>query len=284
MSPRKFHDIESLLEEVVTLPSMPDTVAKVMWMLDNSDCALADVADVIALDPSITVKTLRLVNSAFYGLGTQVTTVRRAVALLGGKVIRNLVLSATIFNGLQGHPGIFIRHSIAVGVAMRSLAEIGPLKSVVESPDEAFVYGLIHDIGKTLFSTFLAEEYREVEYLAIIRKMPWRHAERQVIGVDHAAIGSALARHWKLSPVFADVIGGHHELEKCPAQYRVIAANLGVSDFIANKSGLSAYRNPVLEMPDSTWTTAGLDSATLPRVLDHFFGMAPEVDALLRSF
>ncbi len=284
MTPRKFHDIESLLEEVVTLPSMPDTVAKVMWMLDNPECALADVADVIALDPSITVKTLRLVNSAFYGLGTQVTTVRRAVALLGGKVIRNLVLSATIFNSLQEHPGSFIRHSIAVGVAMRSLATVGPLKNIVESPEEAFVYGLIHDIGKTLFSTFLAEEYREVEYFAIIRKMPWRDAEREVLGIDHAAMGGALARHWKLNPVFADVISGHHDLEQCPSQHQIIAANLCVADFIANKSGLSAYRNPVLEMPESIWPTAGLDSTTLPPILEHFFNMTPEVDLLVRSF
>ncbi len=283
MNTRRHYDIDSILEEVVTLPSMPDTVARMMRILDAPDCSLAEVAEVAALDPSITVKILRLVNSAFYGLGCPVSTVHHAVSLLGVKVIRNLVLSATLFNSLQGHPLALVKHCIGVGLAMRLLAARVPLKGLVGSQDEAFVYGLIHDIGKTMFAAYLPEEYEEVGRRAGAEGIPWQEAEREVLGVDHAEMGAALAKHWKLNSTVVEVIASHHAVEQCSANRQCIAASLAAADFMTNASGLSAHPQPVLVLEASVWSHAGISSPMLPGIMEAFFGMTHEIDALLEG-
>jgi putative nucleotidyltransferase with HDIG domain len=276
-------NIDYLLEEVVTLPSLPDTVMRVTSMADDPDCPLSDVASAISADPSLSLKTLRLVNSAYYGLGQRIGTVEHAVVLLGIKVIKNLALTATVFETLQVSTSSFLRHSITCGVAMRAFAETGKtgLSPTVEG-DEAFVFGLLHDVGKVILEEYCKKQWADVAPEVKERRIPWHVAEREIIGVDHAEMGARLAEKWRLSPRLVDAIGGHHDLDRCAsAENRPFAACVSVADHLCAASGAPAYRDPVYDFPDAMYETAGIGHANLPAVAEHFFRNYHIVDELL---
>lgn len=276
-------NIEYLLEEVVTLPSLPDTVMRVTTMVDDPDCRLSDVAATISADPSLSLKTLRLVNSAYYGLGQQITTVEHAVVLLGIKVIKNLAITATVFETLQVSTASFLRHSIACGVAMKAFVESGKagLSPAVEA-DEAFVFGLLHDVGKVVLDEYCKPQVAQVPVAVKERRIPWHVAEREIIGVDHAEMGARLAEKWRLAPKLIDAIAGHHDLERCAnVDNRPSAACVAIADYVCSASGVPAYRDPVYELGDDVWAAAGIDRANLPVVADHFFRSYHGVEELL---
>lgn len=274
------YDIDTLLDEVVTLPSMPDVVQHLLALLEDPNCSLGEVARTISTDPSIALKTLRLVNSAYYGLGQQVTTVEHAVVLLGVKVIKNLALTATVFDTIGDCADVFLRHCVGCGVAMKALYQTTPLSGLVDSAEEVFVLGLLHDIGKVIFSEYLPEGMDEVEQRVASTNMPWYQAERAVIGVDHATLGGRLAHQWRLPNRIVYSISGHHDPDASPEEHRALASYLALANYICNASGLVSYDQAVRQLPPSVWKHTGLDSAGLTRSLDAFFVAVPAVSEL----
>lgn len=275
------HDIDDILAEIVTLPSLPGTITRVREMLDDPDCSLHQVGEVISTDPGIALKTLRLVNSAQYGTRNPVSSVEQAVALLGAKVVRNLVLSAAIFDQLRGGTDQFLRHSIACGLAMEMLAGASP--GVALDPDEAFVYGVLHDIGVVVFQEFMPDRHLAATTLAERKGIPLFQAEREVIGVDHAALGARLARHWRLPQELVDAVAGHHDLERASAPNRELAALLGLADFIVNVSGITSGLCVPPPLAAGAEETIRIPRPEVPAVIDSFFMALPNVDELVAA-
>ena len=278
------YDIEGLLEEVVTLPSLPDTVAGIMRLVNDPDCELSAVAKAISADPPLAIKTLRLVNAAYYGLRQKVVTIEHAVALLGIKVIKNLVFTATVFDIMKGEVDVFFRHSVSCGVVSQVFATASGAVIAIDSVEEAFLYGLLHDIGKVVFEEFLPEETAQVAQASAARQIPWHQAEREIIGIDHAELGARLAQNWKLPQGFVDAIAGHHDLKQCQdPQYHPLAALVGTADYVCGRCGLGAQEAPVLDTPEAMWELSGLVKADLPAVMNKVFEKLPSVDELMTS-
>lgn len=278
------YDIDTLLEEVVSLPSLPGTVAHIMRLVEDPACSLAEVSKAISTDPPLALKTLRLVNTAYYGLRQKITTIEHAVVLLGVKVIRNLVFSATVFDVMkQGMERVF-RHSVSCGMATRAVLASCGKGMPVESAEEGFVYGLLHDIGKVILEGFVPSAYESVRERVLTQHVPWYVAERDVIGIDHAQLGGRLAEKWKLPPPFGEVVAGHHELIRCTTpEAKALAAALAIADLICCRAGLTAEDGAIVIVPNDTWTTAGLTSTLVPRVIDEFVESLPAVEDLMRN-
>jgi len=275
------YDIDTLIDEVVTLPSMPDAVARITELINDPECSLSDVGRVVSTDPAIAFKMLRLVNSAYYGMQQEVTSVDHAVVLLGAKVIKNLVLSATIFETIGSGAERFLRHCVACGVAMKALAAQGPLAEHLGSPDEAFIYGLIHDIGKVFLEEYMPDEFEDVGTLAQEKSLTSRDAERRVIGVDHAALGARLAEKWRLSRPIIQAIGGHHDLDACEEEFRPLAATLSIADYLVSMCGMEAHGGVVCQISDDMWQAAELSGASLVAAVNRFLDALPQVDELM---
>jgi len=274
-------DIETLLDEVVTLPSLPDSVVRMTEMLDDPNCDMKSVASVISSDPAIAIKTLRLVNSAYYGLGQEVTSVDHATVLLGAKVLKNLAMTATAFECMKSSAGQFLTHSVACGFAMKSIVLSGCAKGFVGTEDEAFTYGLIHDIGKIILEEYLPGEYAEVGALVEAEHIPWFEAEQRVIGVDHAELGSRLAQKWKLTPAVVHAIRGHHELDACPEEHRMLAANLAVANRLSSLSGYRSHPDNYGGVPAGAYALAGIGVESLPKLAEQYFNMHDSIEELL---
>lgn len=275
-------DIDYLLEEVVTLPSLPTTVTQITELVSDPNCSLAMVAKAVSSDPAIALKTLRLVNSAFYGLRQQVATVEHAVVLLGMKVIKNLVFTATVFDTLKTGVDTLLRHSVSTGVAMRVLIGYGK-NFPPGSSEEAFVYGLLHDVGIILMEQFLPREHALVSAACAARKIPRFEAEREIIGADHAMIGMRLAHKWRLPENIVNVIGGHHDLSQCPDPAMIpLAATLSISDYICTSCAMPSLPESVTRVDPAMWSAAGLSSEDVPEVLQAFFDSYPNIEELVK--
>lgn len=277
------HDIDEILDEVVTLPSLPSTVARITELVNDPDCPLSEIAKAISVDPSISLKSLRLVNSAYYGLREKVSSVDHAVVLLGMKVVKNLVFTATVFDSLRSEDEALMRHSIGCGVIMRTLAqsEAGRKVHAVET-DEAFVYGLLHDVGKIIFEQFMSKEYALVLEACAGRRIPWAQGEIEIIGVDHAEMGARLAEKWKLTDELTNAIAGHHDLAKCPnPEFKGIAALLAVADYICYAAGFPGHVDVAPEVSPEVWEVTGFTSRNIEPILDSFFKSTGDIDELL---
>lgn len=275
------HNIDSLLEEIVTLPSLPSTVNRITQLVNAPDSSLSDVAKAILTDPALAIKTLRLVNSAYYGLASKVTSVDHAVALLGMKVIKNLVFTATVFDTFNKGTDALLRHSVSCGVAMRVLITES-VEHVETDPEEAFVFGLLHDVGKLIFEQFLSKDVQSAALLSRSKNIPIFEAEREVIGLDHAELGSRLAQHWGLSPELVAAIAAHHNLRLCTDQsQRSLTATLSIADFICNASGIVSAPGSVLYIPPDMWDASGISPSAYPRLLDAFYSALDLVDELM---
>ena len=196
-----------------TLPPLPFVVRKIIEIIDREDVIAKDIAEIISLDYSLTARILRLVNSALYALASPVTSIQHAVTLLGFTEVRNLALGLKFVEafppdeqiGLDRHR--FWEHSIATALSSRHMtAFTGGI-----SPEEAFLGGLLHDIGKIILDSYFKGEWREVERRCREDKVSPLVAEAKIFGVSHMEVGSWLAEHWKLPPIYQLAIRRHHD-------------------------------------------------------------------------
>lgn len=270
-------EVEHLLDEIVTLPSLPRNIDHITRLVNDPEAPLSELAMAIAVDPAFAIKTLRLVNSAYYGTRQEVSSVELAVTLLGVKVIRNLVLTAVACETLRGADRL-LRHSVGCGLAMQVLAERqGPA-----DPDEAFTYGLLHDIGKVVFETFVPEEGEKAVALSRSRGIPLHEAEKEVVGIDHAEIGAMLAARWKLPQQLTDSIAGHHRVAACAQPgVRRMTGLLAVADSICTACDLHAGPQSGSDLTDAEWAATQLGKRDLLPVLDRFFSLLPVLDELV---
>ncbi len=280
----KHHDIDSLLDDVITLPSLPDSVERLTQLIDSPDCPLSEVARVISSDPALAIKTLRLINSAYYGLSNPVTTIEHAVVLLGAKVIKNLALTATVFDSMSKTAGAFLAHCVGCGVAMGVYSRSGAAGRMIASGDEAFLFGLLHDIGRVIFVETMPREYAEVVNAARNSSTPLCQIERELIGADHAELGGRLAERWRLNPPMIDAIAGHHDPMKVGENFRSIAATLGLADYTAYESGMPSFEGIIATAPPELWNIAEVNPAHLPEILDNYFELFPSIQEFSQLF
>lgn len=184
--------------------------------LDNPDTTFDELAAVIKTDPAMSARLLKIVNSAFYGLGEKVDTLTHALSIVGTEQLTDLALAAIVTSKFQGIPRDLINmetfwmHSIGCGIAARRIARQVP---GVES-EKMYLGGMLHDIGSLIFF----KESPEVAKKILLRcKESGEHlfkVEKEVLGYDHAEVGALLLTEWKLSEQLVEMVRYHHQPSK----------------------------------------------------------------------
>ncbi len=203
------------IERVVrNLPTLPTAVARVVEEADRQDPSAARMEGYIQRDPALTAQILRVVNSAYYGLSGQVSSVGQAIVILGMQQVRNLALSVGAIGTLAGRsPGEietarrFWRHAAAVTAGIREISDRVPMPAA--EADALRIAGLIHDLGRLCVMCSFQELYETVLACAEEEKVPVEVAEARVMGLTHAEVGRQIAEHWKLPPLLVELIGRH---------------------------------------------------------------------------
>ncbi len=204
-------DIERFIKR---MPSLSTTVGKVMEICSRTDASPNELNKVISLDPVLTGQVLRLINSAYYSLVNKVTSLTRAITMLGMNTVKNMALSTAIIKSVSGAKKSkalpttkFWAHSIGAGVSAKLLGEVKGLP--VMEREELFLAGLLHDLGKVPFG----DEYIDVLNRAKNEQLPLRDVELDLMGIDHQEVGLMIAEKWKLNQVITSCIGSHHDID-----------------------------------------------------------------------
>lgn len=195
------------------MPSLSTTVGKVMEICSRTDASPNELNKVISLDPVLTGQVLKLINSAYYSLVNKVTSLTRAITMLGMNTVKNMALSTAIIRSVAGSKkskalptSKFWAHSIGAGVSAKLLGELKGIP--VLEREELFLAGLLHDLGKVPFG----DEYIEVLNKARSGQLPLRDVELDIMGIDHQEVGLMIAEKWKLNQVISTCIGSHHNI------------------------------------------------------------------------
>jgi putative nucleotidyltransferase with HDIG domain len=203
---------------LTTLPTLPEIAVRCMRMVNDPRSAAQEVAAIIGQDISLSSKVLRLANSAFYGMPGKISSVDRAIVLLGFKTITTIVLSVTVFDLFPENKmsrrlfdrKAFWLHSLSCALIAKYLAARVKRRFLVD-PEEAFCSGLLHDIGKVVLEQYLHEKFHAALKAARAEKIPLYQAEVSTLGFSHADVAAWLTDGWGLPAAIAQPLACHHE-------------------------------------------------------------------------
>ncbi len=234
-----------LTTAVERMPAFPKSVQSVLELTRNINCLAKDLVGVIEKDPVMTMKILRVINSAYYGLPNKITSVGQSVVYLGINTIKNLALSFAAvgilprFNTTGFDIQKYLLHSLTVAAVARILCE--KYARGEADPMDCYIAGLLHDFGKVVFAQFLAVEFMKSLAIATDSGQPLYLAEREVIGADHAYVGALLAKKWQFAEPLVECIRDHHEEA---AQPGAMLDCLRMADMIGRKLAFGDAGNP----------------------------------------
>lgn len=275
------------INEFENLPVLPTIVEKVMEMIENENTSANDISNLIKNEQALVLKIMQTANSAFYGFPRQISSLHRAITIIGFNGILNLILGFSISNtfkhwnlSLEDVEKFWIHSASTAGIA-KIIARIS--KKVL--PDEAFIIGLSHDIGKMILKSNFKKEYEEIIILQKKESLPINIAEKKIIGLDHAEIGSILAKKWNLPKRIVDSIALHHSQSGIPHRFDnviAMASIIHIADKIANLKGLICPSNELVSIFNSTYTlNIGLSFSNYEKIISN---IDTEIDNIINIF
>ncbi len=268
------HVIKLALSRIGDIATLPEVTAKIISVVDDPKSTARDLHNIIKNDPALATKILKVVNSAFYGLPGQISEIDRAIVLLGLSAVKNIAISASIarlFSAEKISDAFSARdiwkHSVAVAVATRQFCTHTGKKAFAE---EAFLAGLIHDLGLLVERQAFPDQLTQVIKEATKGERPFRDIETEIIGTDHQALGAALAAKWKFPRGLQTVVGYHHKVDNLSDDQRVLPTMVYAADVMCchEKIGfyLTAQGQP---LEDTLLETIDLNEETFHQVREE---------------
>lgn len=263
--------LQRRIKRTIDLPTLPVIYQRVKDLVDNPQTSASDLGEVITQDQVLTTKLLRLVNSSFYGFPQRITTVNRAIAIIGFRALKAMVLATSIVRAfsLDGDDGFqgegFWQHSIGCAVGSKIIGKY----IRYEGTDELFVAGLIHDIGKLVEYVSFGSELKRALQAAEGKGIFLREAERGILGMDHAQIGSIFVRRWRLPPQLVEPVTYHHTPQEAKGFLREVGV-VHLSDILIKALGLGwtgDYKVPPLDL--RVWENLGLAKTAIGPIMEE---------------
>lgn len=206
--------LDRVVESVDDIPPMPIVANKATSIIDNPNSNIRDLASAISLDPSLASRVMRIANSAYYGVPRKVTSLQGAIVRVGFDVIKSIVFLVSAYGLLQkplrGYglaSGELWNHSVTCAIAARLLAQL----KGYEYPEETYICGLLHDVGKIALDPFLPEGFAGSFQEALSQGRHPVEIEAASLGFDHAILGGMVAEKWLLPSQVVEAIRCHHQ-------------------------------------------------------------------------
>ncbi len=239
--------VADALQRIKSLATLPAVAMEILDLVNDPDATADDFNLAISKDPTLVTQVLKVVNSSFYGMPRQVDTIQQAVVILGLSAIRNIAIASSVnklFLQAPQHmrfdPAELWQHTSAVAAAARDLAA----RTKLVSPEEAFLAGMLHDVGVIVeFQLFGSEFVDLVDSFTCDLDVTFRNAERSVLGATHEHFGAGLCRRWNLPDVFELVAGHHHEPLLVDEEKRTLPLIVHVADILAARLEIGFSRS-----------------------------------------
>ena len=232
--------IEELKDSISsTIPTSASVVGEVIKTIYDESSSAVDLSAIIERDPPLTAYIIKIANSAYYGATTQITSIRRAVIILGFDPIKELVTTVTTVrylfsskNPTKVDRGGLWLHSAGVGKAAQLISQ----KLNIERPNIVYTVGLLHDIGKILLALMFPSHYSRVVEYAKEMKCPIILAEQKVLNTDHCMIGEMLCDIWRLPEEITSTVFYHHDPTVNPEGDTLLTRLVNLGDYMCRKA------------------------------------------------
>ena len=261
-------DLARIVGKVEALPTLPTVVARINQLIDDPNASAGDINEVISHDLALSAKILKLVNSAFYGFPRRISSMTHAVVILGFNSVRNIALTAFVFDAFDtgalpfGHRNFWV-HSVGVGVA----ADVLAVRAGLPANDDAFVAGLLHDVGKLVMHQHLRVEFGRILDRVAREDVTFLEAEGAELEFSHAEIGGLLMETWKLPEQLVAALRFHHSPSAAPEEHRQITAVVHLADIFTRALLIGSggdHKIPTVSGP--AWEALKLSDSDLPGI------------------
>ncbi len=215
----QFAKIETVIGDLDKLPTLPGIAIEILRTVRDADAGVKEIGDIIAKDLSLSTEILKTVNSSYYGLQGKVASIPHAVGLLGATTVKNLALGFSLLranryqNAEHFDCALFWKGSLIGAVAAQELAR----DLLPELAEEAFIIGLLQDIGTLALLKCMPDQFRLVLKEVQTTECPFHEAEVQILGFTHMEFGAYLIKTWGLPELVYEPIGYHHHADRLPS-------------------------------------------------------------------
>lgn len=267
-------ELETMIMNASDLPTMPLVATKVMQLIDNDRVSSEEIAKVVASDPGVAARVLKISNSAFYGCQRQIQTLSHAIMVLGFSTLKSLVVAASmkhVYRPFGLTEKMLWEHSFGAGLAARILARV----TGMVNEEEAFLGGLFHDIGKNIMNFLDGDRFQNVMQICYNNEVSFAEAERQVYPYTHAEVGSLVIKKWNLPESLMKSVLGHHTFDfgEDEAPYQVsLTCVVALANMFCHKTGIGV-REPDADLDLLHAFPAqllALNESTLEHALESF--------------
>lgn len=242
--------LQNIIMTTRDLPAMPQVASKVLELSSDPNTSAQQLQQVISDDQAMTARILKIANSALYSCSRKIKTLTEAIVMLGFNSIRSLVVTSAarnLYNTRSSQTGLKERllweHSIGCAFACRFMAEA----TRPAFTEEAFLAGLMHDIGKLVLNLHTPEMFDQIVQVVYNENRSFSVTEQEIFGFDHTHVGAMLVNKWKLSPVLEEVIRNHHnEAALSPEAPLLLYLDLG--NRFCKKMGIGFIEDPHLDI------------------------------------
>ena len=282
--------VANAIREISHIATLPEITLKIIDLVEDPASTAKDLHAVIANDPALCTRILKVVNSSFYGLPGQIGSIDRAIVMLGLNAVKNIAIAASLaklFRGGELTPNFSARdlwiHSNATAVLSKVLCD----KLKLSLGDEAFLAGLMHDLG--IMVEIQYDRSKLIEVVERVAPNPdglpvedMLEVEAQMYGADHQDFGSALCQKWKFPATFEKVTAFHHNPTKCPSEHRKLVGVVAVADILAAEAG-QGFRLDRLstEIPGELRDLIQLSETTLQDIRENLTELIESANSLL---
>jgi len=242
--------LKNIIMTTRDLPAMPQVASKVLELSSDPNTSALQLQQVIADDQAMTARILKIANSAMYSCSRKVKTLTEAIVMLGFNSIRSLVVTSAarnLYDTRNSTAGLKERllweHSIGVAFACRLLVQ----ERMPALAEEAFLAGLMHDIGKLVLNLRVPDQFDEIVQLVYNDNVPFSQTEKAILGFDHAEVGARLVNKWNLSPILEDTILHHHNPEALGMETPLLLY-LDLGNKVCHKLGIGFVDEPDLDL------------------------------------
>jgi HD-like signal output (HDOD) protein len=228
--------VTKALAKIGDIATLPEVTLRIIEVVEDPKSTARDLHAIIKYDPPLSAKILKVVNSAFYGLPGQIASVDRAIVLLGLRAVKNIAIATSVTRLFKSarpvtgfDPKELWRHCLAVGVTCKLIFE----KKDKLHAEEAFLAGLIHDLGIIVAFQAFADRFGDLITRVREENTSWCQAENEIFGVDHQVLGLGLATKWKFPMGLRAAIGYHHCPNRVSDDNRVLVSAVYLANIIA---------------------------------------------------
>lgn len=267
-------ELETIIMSAGDLPTIPVVATKVMQLIESERATADELSKVVAADPAVAARVLKISNSSFYGRQGKIQNLSAAIVMLGFNTLKSIVITASVRQVYQPFgltEKMLWEHSFGTALAARIIAG----RTGLADEEDAFLAGLFHDIGKVIMNNHDRSKFQMVMERCYNEDLPFHEAERSVYHYSHEEVGSLVIRKWNFPEMLTDTVLRHHDLafsDLGDLKLLHLTSIVSLADGFCQKLGIG-QRYPVEELCLAETKAAGflgLEEDAIARLMEQF--------------